>query len=88
MGGSADFPQLAIRVLRVFYEMDNFDSEGCDCGRQLLMASLQTFPDNKVVEDIHNDLRRNAKSHPNPMLHLAHVQDLVMNSSVLAQREI
>jgi len=78
----------SIRILHMLYERCDFDSENCPSGRRLLMGFLQSFPDNKVVEDIHNDLRRNARSHPNPMLRLAHMQDLVTNSAVLAQRKI
>ena len=77
-----------IRVLHMLYERDGFDSESCISGRRLLMGLLQTLPDNKIVEDVHNDLRRNAKSHPNPMLRLAHMQDLVMHSSVFADRQV
>jgi len=77
-----------IRVLHMLYERCGFDSEHCTAGRNLLMGILQSFPDNKIVEDIHNDLRRNARSHPNPVLRLAHMQDLVTNSSVLQQRNI
>ena len=77
-----------IRVLHMLYERDGFDSENCTSGRRMLMGLLQILPDNKIVEDVHNDLRRNAKSHPNPMLRLAHMQDLVMNSSVFADRKV
>ena len=76
-----------IRLLHMFYERDGFDSSSRS-GQRLLRGLLDTLPDNKIVEDVHNNLRRCAKSNPNPVLKMCHIQDLILSSDVMKERGI
>ncbi len=53
-----------------------------------LRALLQTFADNKIVEDVHNVLRADAKANANTRMTRQHIQDLVVHSDVLESRSI
>ena len=76
-----------VRLLHMFYERVDF-SPASHSGRHLLHGLLETLPDNKVVEDIHNNIRRCAKAQPNPVLGLCHIQDLIVSSDVMKSRDI
>ena len=76
-----------VRRLHMFYERDGFDSSSLS-GQRLLRGLLDTLPDNKLVEDVHNNIRRCAKSNPNPVLKMCHIQDLTISSDVLRERGI
>jgi hypothetical protein len=56
-----------IRLIYLFYERDNFNPDSI-CGIRWMMGHVKIMPDNKVVEDCHNDIRRCANSNPNPVL--------------------
>ena len=59
--------KMAVRVLYLFYERDAFDL-GSVCGARWLMGLVKILPDNKVVEDCHNNVSYCANSSPNPVL--------------------
>ena len=48
-------------------------------GVHLLKCLLQTFADNKIVEDVHNKIRLDAKSNANKRQTDEHIQDIVNN---------
>ena len=54
----------------------------------MLKGQLIVLPDNKIVEDGHNSIRRDAKANSNTRLSLSHMQELVMQSDVLESRGI
>jgi hypothetical protein len=56
-----------IRLIYLFYERDAYDPSS-SCGIRWMMGHVKIMPDNKVVEDCHNDIRRCANSNPNPVL--------------------
>ena len=61
---------------------------GKEPGEHLLETLLNTFPDNKIVEDVHNALRLNAKENPNNRLAPSTMQSICMNCGVLESRGI
>jgi hypothetical protein len=76
-----------IRLIYLFYERDAYDPSS-SCGIRWMMGHVKIMPDNKVVEDCHNDIRRCANSNPNPVLSTGNMQRLVNNSGVLDKRNI
>ena len=52
------------------------------------MAHLWTLPDNKIVEDIHQPLRLNARGNSNRRLSFQNIHDTVLGSGVLEKRDI
>ena len=57
-------------------------------GRKLLTGLLCVLPDNKIVEDIHGCIRKEAKSHPNAKLTNSHLQEIIVRSNVFESRGI
>ena len=55
---------------------------------RLLKAMLKYFPDNKIVEDAHNYIPKDAKGNPNQKQTNLHTQDVVECSNVLEFRKI
>ena len=55
------------RLTSLFYERDCFSHESA-AGSHMLKGQLIVLPDNKVVEDEHNSIRRDAKANPNTNL--------------------
>ncbi len=56
---------LPVRMMYMFFERSDFPRNGhCSAGIKLLRGMLEVLPDNKVVEDIHNSIRRGAKATP------------------------
>ena len=76
-----------IRLLFVSFEMDNWDPHS-HSGCHLLKCMLQTLPDNKIVEDVHNKIRQDARGNKNCKQKLPGIQDLVLRSGVLEARDI
>ena len=52
------------------------------------MAHLWTLPNNKIVEDIHQPLRLNARGNSNRRLSFRNIHDAVLGSGVLEKRDI
>ena len=77
----------AIRVMLMAFEEDSYDAHSPG-GRHLLRGLLETFPDSKIVEDIHGTLRKSVKKGVNQRQTLGTLQELVINSPVLSSREI
>ena len=76
-----------IRLLLMFYERDCWSPDS-RAGTRYLRGLLYTLPDNTLVEDIHNAVRRDARANPNPRQRIASVQDLVIHSGALEMRDI
>jgi len=74
-----------VRMMYLFYERDGFQASSPD-GLKLLRGLLEVLPDNKVVEDVHNCIRRDSKANPNRIQSRAHVQQLATCSPVLEER--
>ena len=74
----------------LFFERDRFrPSLGrTDCGSKLLRGMVDTLPDNKIVEDMHNALRRDSKANRNSVLNTETVQQIVSNSRALEHRKV
>ena len=78
---------VAVRLVFEFYCRDRYDPDsksGCDA----LKALLWTLPDNKIVEDIHQPLRLNARANVNRRLSFRNIQSTIMESGVLEKRNI
>ena len=54
----------------------------------MLQTLIQTFPDNKIVEDVHNALRLEARGNQNDKLTPSTMQSVRMNSGILESRGI
>lgn len=65
----------SFRLLNEFFERDDWKANSRD-GIHFLTGMLMAMPDNKLVEDAHNVIRKDAKSNPNPMQQTARIQDL------------
>ena len=76
-----------IRLLHMFFERDRYDPSS-HSGLHLLRGLLHALPDNKLVEDIHNGIRRDSNANPNPIQRLCQIQDLCNSSDVLDDRGI
>ena len=76
-----------IRLLHMFYERDGWSPDS-RAGTRYLRGLLYTLPDNKLVEDIHNAVRRDSRANPNPRQRIASVQDLLIHSGALETRDI
>ena len=57
-----------------------------EAGEFLLQTLIQTFPDNKIVEDVHDALRLEARGNKNNKLTPSTMQSVCMNSGVLESR--
>ena len=74
-----------VRMMYLLYERDSFQASSPD-GLKLLRGLLEVLPDNKVVEDVHNSIRRDSKANPNRIQSTTHVQQLTTCSPVLEER--
>ena len=54
-----------------------------EAGEHLLQTLIQTFPDNKIVEDVRNALRLEARGNKNNKLTPSTMQSVCINSGVL-----
>ena len=72
--------------------MDVFEAGGYKtasvAGLHLLNCLLCTFPDNKIVEDVHNDIRRDGKFQRNTKQTNESIQDVTCSSQVFESRGI
>ena len=58
------------------------------CARFEQSGFLTVLPDNKIVEDCHQAVRVEAKSHPNQKMTVPRVQSCVMNSNIFSSRKL
>ena len=72
--------------------MDAFEAGGYKtasvAGLHLLNCLLCTFPDNKIVKDVHNDIRRDGKFQSNKKQTNESIQDVTRRSQVIESRGI
>ena len=59
-----------------------------EAGEHLLETLVETFPDNKIVEDVHNALRLEAKGNKHNQMTPSTMQSVCMNSGVFESRGI
>eukprot|EP00974_Lingulodinium_polyedra_P050470 4854082-Lingulodinium_polyedra.AAC.1 len=76
-----------LRLMFMFFERDQWRPNSIS-GRKLLRAFLQTFADNKVVEDMHHKVRQDCRGNANRVQRIAHIQDVANNSGTLEGRGI
>ena len=77
----------AVRVVFEFYARDRYAANSAS-GPDALRALLQAIADNKVVEDVHQSLRLDARANVNKKLAVRHIDDIVLQSGVLESRGI
>lgn len=77
----------ALRLVHMLYERSGFDI-ACRDAQCFLNGLLQTLPDGKVVEDLHNAVRQAAKKNPNAILRCANIQHIVCGAGVLEARGV
>ena len=78
---------VAVRLVFEFYCRDKYDPNS-KSGRHALKALLWALPDNKIVEDIHQPLRLNARANVNRRLSFTNIQSSIIESEVLEKRGI
>ena len=77
-----------VRLPRALFEQSGWDETSVP-GTFVLKGVLMVLPDNKIVEDCHQTVRVEAKSHhPNQKMTVPRVQSCVMNSNVFSAREL
>lgn len=76
-----------IRVMYEMYKRDGYNTNS-GSGRRLLCGLLMTMESNKIVEDIHQPLRLDAKANQNKRLSRDHIQDVIEHSGVLEARSV
>ncbi len=78
---------VAVRVAFEFFARDGYNPESV-AGRNVLMGHLCTLADNKLVEDIHQPLRLNARANQNKKMSSRLIQDIILTSEVFEKRGI
>ena len=76
-----------VRLACALFEQSGWNETSVP-GIFVLKAILKVLPDNKIVEDCHQAVRVEAKSHPNQKMTVPRVQSCVMNSNVFSSREL
>ena len=77
----------AVRIVFEFYARDKY-APSSRPGQNALMAHLWSVADNKIVEDIHQPLRLNARANVNKSLSSRIIQDIILRSEVFDKRGI
>ena len=77
----------AVRLMFEFYARDKYAPTSI-YGRNAVMAYHWTLPDNKIVEDIHQPLRLNARGNMNKRLASQTIQGIILESNVLEARNV
>ena len=77
----------AVRLMYLAFEEYNFNSNSMS-GRHVLQGLLNTFPDSKLIEDIHGVIRNDASSQKTRRQTVHHLQELVTNCKQLSSRDI
>jgi hypothetical protein len=78
---------MPVRLLHVLFERDKFRSS-CRPGLHVLRGMLDALPDNKIVEDIHNVLRRHCGLGKNRKRCTTTLQNVTNATKVLEERGI
>ena len=76
-----------VRIVCEFYARDRYDPSSRS-GSWALRALLQSFADHKLIEDVHQPLRLDARANVNRRLSPLHIQDVVLESDALDGRNI
>ena len=76
-----------IRLLHVLLESFQW-SPRAQAGLHILRGTLDTLPDNPIVEDAHKDVRRDVKTSVNLRRSARRIQDVLECSSALERRDI
>ena len=76
-----------VRLMFEFHALDKY-APSSGLGQGAVMAYHWTLPDNKIVEDIHQPLRLNARANVNRKLSSRNTQDTILESRVLEQRSV
>ena len=76
-----------VRLSCALFEQSGWDETSVP-GTFVLKGVLTVLPDNKIVEDCHQAVRVEAKSHPNQKMTVPRVQSCVMNSNVFSSRKL
>ncbi len=69
-------------------QYNNSSEEAMEAAKHLITIWCQTLPDNKIIEDIHGYIRKEAKSNISEKLTCENIQSIVRNFNVLEQRGI
>jgi len=77
----------AVRIIFEFYARDCYESTS-RCGQESLLGHIYSLPDNKIVEDVHQPLRMNARGNVNKKLAARTIQNTIVKSKVLQKRGI
>ena len=77
----------AVRVVYEFYARDGYNPRSLS-GSWALRALLQSFADHKLIEDVHQPSRLDARANVNRRLSPLHIQDVVLESQALECRGI
>ena len=78
------------RLLMDAFRQDDFcvNTPGEKAARHILNVLLATFADNKIVEDLHGNLRNEARSKVSKKMSFSTMQSVVRSASVLENRSI
>ena len=85
----SDMQYARLRPLRLFWalcEGFNFDSESCVSAKSLLRGMLETWPDNKIVEDVHNVVKADTLKSRSCRRSSARQSDVMVHSGILEAR--
>ena len=74
-----------VRLACAVFEQAQWDHTN-ETGQRLLRSILLVLPDNKVVEDAHQAVRVECKSHPNMKMTISRQQSCVLNSPIFSSR--
>ena len=77
----------AVRIIYEFYARDRYNANSL-AGSDAVRALLQVFADNKIVEDVHQSLRLDARANANKKMAPRHLEDVMLESKVLESRDI
>ena len=77
----------AVRIVYEFYARDSYNANSLD-GSDAVRALLQIFADNKIVEDVHQPLRLDARANVNKKMAHRHIEDVILEAEVLESRGI
>ena len=79
------------RLLMDAFEIGQYNTnfeKTMETTKHLITILCQTLPDNKIIEDIHGYIRKEAKSNNSEKLTCENIQSIVRNCTVLEQRRI
>ena len=85
-----DLSSVQIRPLRLLWALCEGFKGDLDCApvKRLLRGLLDTFPDNKIVEDVHNFVKLDAQKSRKQKRYLERQANAMVRCGVLESREI